>query len=121
MAKSGSLTTSIECHTDGNGYWTDKKKPVSIVRVVWETEDPDVEDGLPGETFVCAYFDPQTWNTHLDGLLYTDKRFLSELREGLLREADVGGLPGDLRWRDIDYTEQGMQGDDYVHLILGTW
>jgi len=47
-----------------------------------------------------------------DGLIYTDKQFIKDLREFL----DAHGLPG----KDVCYSEQGMQGDDYVSLDAGT-
>ena len=45
------------------------------------------------------------------GLIYTDRQFLRELRAFL----DAHGLPG----ADVDYSEQGMQGDNYVSLDIG--
>lgn len=57
-------------------------------------------------------FSLETWNTDIDGLIYTDKRFLKELRAFLNKH----GLPG----KDVDYSAQGMQGDNYVSLNVGT-
>ena len=53
----------------------------------------------------------QAFAALIDGLIYTDKDFIAELRMFLAQH----GLPGD----DVDYSEQGMQGDDYVSLDAG--
>jgi hypothetical protein len=44
-------------------------------------------------------------------LIYTDRTFERELREFL----DSQGLVG----KDVSYSEQGMQGDDYVSCDIG--
>ena len=98
-------------NTNGNGLWTDVERAVRIVDMVLDkgTEYED-DKTIFGEFRV--YFDTDTWNTYEDGLIYTDKGFLRELREFL----NAHGLPGD----DVSYSEQGMQGDDYVSLDAGT-
>ena len=96
--------------TDGKGLWSSVAKPVRIVDMVLDkgTEYED-DDSIFGEFRV--YFDTKTWNPNKDGLIYTDKQFLRELREFL----NAQGLPG----KDVCYSEQGMQGDDYVSLDAG--
>jgi hypothetical protein len=44
-------------------------------------------------------------------LIYTDRQFQNELRVFLNQHGLVGA--------DVDYSEQGMQGDDYVSLDVG--
>jgi hypothetical protein len=68
------------------------------------------EDRIFGELRV--YFDIDTWDVDKLGLIYTDRQFEKELREFLNQQ----GLPG----KDVSYSEQGMQGDDYVSLDAGT-
>jgi hypothetical protein len=68
------------------------------------------EDRIFGELRV--YFDIDTWDVNELGLIYTDGQFMGELR-ALLK---AHGLPGD----DVSYSEQGMQGDDYVSCDVGT-
>ena len=96
--------------TDGKGLWSSVAKAVRIVDMVLDkgTEYED-DDSIFGEFRV--YFDTKTWNPNKDGLIYTDKQFLRELREFLATQ----GLPG----ADVCYSEQGMQGDDYVSLDAG--
>lgn len=99
-------------NTNGNGLWSDVERAVRITDMqlgtgtVW---DGDPDDEAFGEFRV--YFDTATWDTAKDGLIYTDKGFLRELQAFL----DAQGLPG----KDICYSEQGMQGDDYVSLDAG--
>ncbi len=93
-------------NTYGNGYWSCVAKSVQIV----DMQLGYVADELDfGELRV--YFNTETWDTSKDGLIYTDTQFKRELREFL----NAHGLPG----ADVDYSEQGMQGDDYVSCDIG--
>jgi hypothetical protein len=56
-------------------------------------------------------FNTATWDTHKDGLIYTDKQFMRELKELLTAKGFDAS--------DVDYSEQGMQGDTYVSLDVG--
>lgn len=95
------MKTAVTLHTAGTGYWSRTAKAVGIVdiRLGYVCEDREF-----GE--LCIYFDESTWNVKVDGLIYTDKQFRNELQAFL----DAHGLPG----KYISYSEQGMQGDDYV-------
>ena len=91
-------------NTIGDGYWSEAAKAVEIVDLRlgrYISDDLDF-----GE--LCVVFDTNTWDVRKDGLIYTDSLFLKELREFL----DAHGLDGS----DVEYSEQGMQGDDYVSL-----
>lgn len=97
--------------TDGNGLWTDKVKKVKVTTIeldYWQ-KVPEGFDHRWGELRV--YFDTATWNIDADGLIYTDKQFMDDLKGCL----EVAGLDDS----DIDYSEQGMQGDDYVSCDVG--
>jgi hypothetical protein len=102
---------NVVLNTGGGGYWSNTKTAVRITDMKlgggtqWEGEDR-----IFGELRV--YFDIDTWDVNKLGLIYTDRQFEKELREFL----DAQGLPGD----DVCYSEQGMQGDDYVSLDAGT-
>lgn len=92
--------------TSGTGYWSTIRKNVRATSI----DVPYVNDERDfGE--LCVYFDTETWNTDKDGLIYTDDRFMSELSTVL---AQAGFAVS-----DISYSEQGMQGDDYVSLDVG--
>jgi hypothetical protein len=93
-------------HTSGDGYWSNVQAPVGVTRV---TVDYINDERNFGELRV--HFDTATWVTDTDGLIYTDTQFLEELRSELV----AAGLAG----KDVDYSEQGMQGDEYVSLDVG--
>lgn len=101
---------AVTFNTNGKGYWSRTAKAVRIVDMVLDvgTEYED-DNTIFGEFRV--YFNTDDWYTSEDGLIYTDKQFMSELREFL----NVHGLPG----KDISYSEQGMQGYDYVSCDAG--
>lgn len=90
--------------TGGGGLWSDAEKDVSVEELVLVEYSPNF-----GELRV--YFNSEDWDVEDEGLIYTDKKFLKELRYSL----GLIGLVGE----DVDYSEQGMQGDDYVSLDVG--
>jgi len=58
-----------------------------------------------------VYFNTATWDVDKDGLIYTDSLFLEELC-GLLTSMGIDAS-------DVSYSEQGMQGDNYVSCDVG--
>jgi hypothetical protein len=92
--------------TSGKGYWSNVAKPVLItnMRVAYVNDENDF-----GELRV--YFDTDYWDVNKDGLIYTDSGFMTDLRNFL-------ALQG-LNNLDVEYSEQGMQGDNYVSLDIG--
>ena len=101
--------SEVILHTNGKGIWSRVRRAVRITNIELGV---GMEDGdqIFGELRV--YFDPATWSMEDDGLIYTDPLFQRELRAFLTSH----GLPG----RDVGYSEQGMQGDDYVSCDAGT-
>lgn len=99
------LLVSKTLNTDGSGYWSDRTAKVTVtgLNLSYLNDRNDF-----GELRV--FFDTQSWNTETDGLIYTDRQFLKEL-SGLLESLDLA--------TDVDYSEQGMQGFDYVSLDVG--
>ena len=92
--------------TAGDGYWSEVAKNVSVTGVAlgYIAEDEDF-----GELIVK--FNTDTWDVDNDGLIYTDSMFMDGLR-------DMLALMG-LDASDVEYSEQGMQGDDYVSCDVG--
>jgi hypothetical protein len=92
--------------TDGRGYWSEVAKYVKVtsINLAYINDEQDF-----GELRV--YFDTKSWNVNSDGLIYTDRRFERDLKELLTRM----GLDS----RDVGYSEQGMQGNNYVSLDVG--
>jgi len=95
----------VTLNTDGSGYWSRAQKAVRIVNmdIGYINHDHDF-----GELRV--YFNTEDWDVQKDGLIYTDKQFMTEFKAFL----DAQGLPGE----DISYSEQGMQGDNYVSMDI---
>lgn len=91
--------------TKGDGYWSDKAKTVFVTRAMITNismEDSDFD--LFGELLV--FFLDGTWDIRANGLIYTDSGFLENLKEFFKSK--------DIPTTGLDYSEQGMQGDDYV-------
>lgn len=88
--------------TNGKGYWTKVAKMVTIT---------DIDLGDWNELRVSLL--PGTWN-EADGLIYSDPQFIKDLKAHLVEM----GLPLAAA-EDIEYSEQGMQGRDYVSLDAG--
>jgi len=98
--------SEVIMHTGGGGYWSNTEQAVRItdMRLGYISDELDF-----GELRV--YFHTDSWDVNKQGLIYTDKQFISELRQFL----DTHGLQGS----DVSYSEQGMQGDNYVSCDVG--
>jgi hypothetical protein len=107
------METSIILNTDGKGLWSRQAKPVTVTGlncIITKMED---EDRLFGELTVG--FDLASWDTDKDGLIYTDDQFLKELQT-FLKSQGFTAVAAD----DVSYSEQGMQGEDYVSLDVSS-
>jgi len=105
------MNVDVTLHTAGNGYWSNVQKAVKITKVVCISNDSDfyaddreVEEETWGELRV--FFDTSTWDVSEDGLIYSDRLFLTELNK-FLATLDMPAA---------EYSEQGMQGEDFVSL-----
>ena len=100
------LKKPVTLNTEGRGYWSSAVAAVKItgLAVPYIADDNDF-----GELRV--YFDTDTWDVNTLGLIYTDRKFERELQAFL----KTIGLAGN----DVSYSEQGMQGDDYVSCDVG--
>ena len=96
--------------TDGRGYWSNTVKTVPINRVRLAYID---EDGTFGE--LRAYFDTKEWDVDADGLIYTDMMWKHSF---LTCMENVMGFSPDAIL-DVSYSEQGMQGENYVSMDVG--
>jgi hypothetical protein len=101
---------SFITRTDGKGYWsTVARKSIRIDRVAIASVS---DDGEYGE--LRAYFDESEWNVESDGLIYSDQAWMKSFRSCM---ATLGFSVQALA--AISYTEQGMQGTEYVSLDVG--
>jgi len=93
-------------NTNGNGYWSNKRKAVEITGLQLSYTNDELDFGE-----LRVFFNTNTWDTNKDGLIYTDKQFMRELKELLT----IQGFDAS----DVSYSEQGMQGDTYVSCDAG--
>ena len=106
-------TVNTILNTAGNGMWSNTAKAVSIVGLDMGYVNDEKDFGE-----LRVYFNTKDWNVSVDGLIYNDRQFSKELEVFLTTQ----GLAGD----NVGYSEQGMQGDNYVSLdveekFIATW
>jgi hypothetical protein len=100
------MMQTITLNTGGGGYWSNTKAAVVVTDIKLGYVNDELDFGE-----LRVYFDTQTWDVNKQGLIYTDRQFERELREFLTEHGLVG--------KDVSYSEQGMQGDDYVSCDVG--
>jgi len=95
----------VQFNTSGDGYWSNVSKSVEItdMQLGYVSDEGDF-----GELRV--YFNTATWDVNTDGLIYTDTQFKQDLMQFVKQQGLVV---------DLCYSEQGMQGDNYVSLDVG--
>jgi hypothetical protein len=103
------LKVDFVCETDGKGLWSKEKKLVRIRKLDLNNRHQESSFGE-----LAAVFDKRSWNTQKHGLIYTDRFWINEFREQLVKLGFTKKAA-----RDVDYSEQGMQGDDYVSMDVG--
>jgi hypothetical protein len=108
------LENTFTLHTNGRGYWSRTAKAVDVeaLDLLYINDERDF-----GE--LCIHFatDDLTancWDTETMGLIYTDKLFMQELRAYL---QTVGFTQAEAN--DVNYSEQGMQTENYVSCDVG--
>ena len=104
-------TVNFITKTDGRGHWSSKSKTVRINRVRLAYVDQDTGDF--GE--LRAYFDRSEWDVDNDGLIYTDMLWKHSFLTCM--ENEFGFSPDAIL--DVSYSEQGMQGNNYVSMDVG--
>ena len=93
-------------HTAGDGYWSTASKAVTVTGLQLAYTNDELDFGE-----LRVQFARGDWDVNKLGLIYTDTQFLDELR---LLLTSMG-----FDASDVDYSEQGMQGDNYVSLDVG--
>jgi hypothetical protein len=101
-------TQRFYLETNGQGYWSNVATEVEIedVRVAYINDEQDF-----GELRV--YFATSDWDVNTNGLIYTDKLFMQQFKQFL---EQFGFTANELK--NLSYSEQGMQGDNYVSMDL---
>jgi hypothetical protein len=103
------MQTFTTLHTSGTGLWSTKATAVDITKLDLQYINNERDFGE-----LCVYFNTDTWDTATDGLIYTDKLFMAELRAYL---QTIGFTAEEAN--DVNYSEQGMQTDEYVSCDVG--
>lgn len=113
------MKCAIEANTNGKGLWSEEARQVLIteVKIGYSSLDYYPDEPFNGE--LRAYFDPTgfgigSWHVPAYGLVYTDKKWLKEFKAGM-RALGIS-IKGA---RDISYSEQGMQGTNFVSMDIG--
>lgn len=113
------MKVDIQAHTNGKGKWSVDARMVQINRIGFGYVSTAYypEDPFHGE--LRAYFDPSgftngSWNNEGFGLIYTDKLWMKEFKAGLRKHGfSIKAV------QNLGYSEQGMQGDNYVSMDVG--
>jgi hypothetical protein len=98
--------------TGGNGLWSRHKAAVTVK----EFEIHQLHrynNKFVGELRV--FFSTKEWNIQKYGLIYTDFEWLRQFRNKLIENGFSKKAAN-----AVSYSEQGMQGDNYVSLDAGT-
>jgi hypothetical protein len=108
------MRTYTTLHTNGLGYWSNTAKAVDITALDLQYISEDKDFGELCVHFAVDDFPSNCWDVSTMGLIYTDKQFKRELREYLV---SLGFTQAEAD--DVEYSEQGMQGDSYVSCDVG--
>lgn len=107
--------------TGGDGLWSNTKKYVKVENIevivksnYLESNNSDSWDLNEWNAYLEStcdiFFDEDSWDIHEEGLIYTDKTFMSEICK-ILKQYGINQQI----INNITYSEQDMQGDDYVN------
>jgi hypothetical protein len=87
--------------TGGDGLWSSRSAIVEVTSLTIKWEGGNVVE-------INVSFDPNTWNVEHYGLIYTDELFRKAFQDKLSELCGNNTI--------VDYTEQGMQGEDYISM-----
>jgi hypothetical protein len=103
------LENTFTLHTNGKGLWSDKATTVTVEALDLQYISNERDFGE-----LCIHFNTNDWDVDTDGLIYTDPLFMQELRAYL----QTLGFTAE-EANDVDYSEAGMQSDNYVSCDVG--
>ena len=108
------IKVSATLNTNGRGLWSRTATAVDITKMDLQYCNSEKDFGELCVYFATDDFTANEWDVSVDGLIYTDKLFLQELRAYL---QTIGFSESEAN--DVSYSEQGMQTDNYVSLDVG--
>jgi hypothetical protein len=102
-------TVNFRTETNGNGYWSATAKFITIDRVAlnYLNDEGDFVE-------LRAHFKTAEWDIDNHGLIYTDRAWIHSFRQCM----KTLGF-SDAAVKDINYSEQGMQGETFVSMDVG--
>lgn len=105
------IEINISLNTDGSSLWSNRIAKIHHNKM--ELRVPVSCDKKEQNSFgeLKVYFDPKKWNISKHGLIYTDNLWIKEFKEYLA----ANGF-SNKSVKDLYYSEQGMQGKNYVSL-----
>jgi hypothetical protein len=103
------MNTFTTLHTNGQGYWSAVQTAVDITKLDLQYINDEKDFGE-----LCVHFTRDSWDVDSMGLIYTDPMFKAQLRVYLMT---LGFSESEAM--DVEYSEQGMQGDTYVSCDVG--
>ena len=99
----------------GDGLWSETKTTVRVIGLEISVYQNDEISGGKRWGSLNAYFDTKTWDIDKIGLIYTDSKFTPSLTKELIKLGfDKSAVSPDKLW----YSEQGMQGIDFVNFDI---
>lgn len=110
--KKNNVAIRIVCKTDGSSIWSDELCRTTIIKnISVHVDEPyqNLDGSFTQHVEIRAYFDKRDWDTNKHGLIYTDNGWFRDFNNGFTK---IVGY----KIKGFDYTEQGMQGDDYVSM-----
>ena len=108
------IKVSATLNTNGRGLWSHTATAVDVTKLDLQYCNSEKDFGELCVYFATDDFTANEWDVSVDGLIYTDKLFLQELRAYL---QTIGFSESEAN--DVSYSEQGMQTDNYVSLDVG--
>ena len=108
------MQTYTTLHTNGNGLWSNVATAVDITKLDLQYISNERDFGELCVHFATDELGCNCWDVNTNGLIYTDKLFMQELRAYL---QTIGFSEAEAN--DVSYSEQGMQGDSYVSCDVG--
>lgn len=106
----GTFNINFVATLNNDSLWK-KHDNIGAVTAIGLEMGPCFEDDGEAWGELRVVFATSTWDVERDGLLYTDTGFL----EAVIAQLEELGLPTD----EVGYSEQGMQGENYVSFDVG--
>jgi len=104
-----SIDVNNTFNTAGDGYWSEVSKDVFVTSISMYIGTASDDGEYFGDGDLAVNYTEATWDNNVDGLIYTDKAFIAQVREFLINAGfDAEAV------NDISYSEQGMQDNERV-------